>query len=294
MEEVIDKIPIIDCHSHLIYSDKLSYPWMNTYPFSLLKKQQEESHYKIDQSSLPIKSLIFMEVGAENSLDETKFIENLSDQNNTIISGIIANYPMKKDKNYLIDYLEKISHNKLVGVRYLLQTTKDNNTYLENDFSEKLQILKRYSLPFHICIYQNQLPNAVKLVERHPDILFFLDHLGKPFEGCENFEFWKDNIKKLSRMDNLYMKLSPGFCYPDNYLNRSEPYIEYIVNNFKNEKMLVGSDYGCGSGNVSFAEWMDLVKKVMLRLKLNQEEVENIFYKNAEKVYNLNNRRTKF
>jgi len=286
----IDKIPIIDCHAHLLFPEKLTYPWMQNLPYTLLIPKLTENEYKNDQKNLPIKGLIFMEACPSDCLEEAKILENLSNEKDSIIIGIITGIPMKTDSNSIKDYLKKIAHNKLVGVRNLLKTDKMDRFYLEKEYSEKLQLLKENNLPFHIGNNQYQLTDILKFVKSNPDITFLIDHLGNPFEpDGEKFNFWQENIDSLATCDNLVMmKISPGYCYPNNHLDKSGPYIEHVIKKFGSKRLVVGSDYGHGSGCVKFEDWINLIRNVMIDLKLSQEDVENIFYRNAERIYNLN------
>jgi len=298
----INKIPIVDTHAHLFYSNQIDYPWMKLKDFQSLKRPLTEDDYRKDQASLPIIAMLFMETNIPEIEEETKLILKLSNEKDSIITGIISGILMKKDFSYVASYLEKIQHKKLLGIRYLVKNISDptDTFFLQNDFKEKLKLLKKYKLPFMIGCLPFQLPDVIKLIEANPDIQFHLDHLGNamdnhPFVDIPgNFEAWKDNVKTLSTFSNLVMKISPGYNFPRNHLHESEPYIEFVIQTFKNERIMVGSDYGHGSGNVSFVEWMDLVKKVLIKMKAKKEEVENIFYKNAEREYSLSLNNSKF
>ena len=58
--------------------------------------------YKNEQKNLPISKVIFMETNISQFLEETLFIESISDQKDTILSGIVCHIPMKEDIKKLI------------------------------------------------------------------------------------------------------------------------------------------------------------------------------------------------
>ncbi len=72
-------------------------------------------------------------------LQEAKIVQEISENKGSKIGGVIPHIPMKNDVEYIVEYLNKIQHKKLVGVRYLLKfLDKGDLFYLEDSFSEKL------------------------------------------------------------------------------------------------------------------------------------------------------------
>ena len=124
-----------------------------------------------------------METNLENCLEESKFIEDISDKEGTILTGIIAGFPGKKDLDVLKKYLADIKHKKLVGVRYLVKNIEHENDtfFLSSEFQEKLKVLAEHKLGFCLGLIQPQLPDMVKLVQSNPDVTFYVDHLASPF-----------------------------------------------------------------------------------------------------------------
>ena len=287
--ENFSNIPILDTHAHLIFPDKIEYLWKDALPEMNVEKN--EKMYFEKYKSLPIKGLIFMEVASATYLEEAKLLENLSEINDSKIKGIIAHVPMDKDINYIEQYLLDIGHKKLVGVRYLIQTFEKVNgdipEFNKPHFYEKLKLFEQKSLPFHIGIYQEQLPYAIQLVKDNKNIKFLIDHLGKPFNGGEDYQFWAENVRILSGFPNVIMKLTAGFNYPQNFLAKSSPYIEYCVDCFGDKRLIIGSDAGFGDTKVIFDDWVEELLKVFVRKNLSYNQVENILFKNAEEIYSI-------
>ena len=51
---------------------------------------------------------------------------------------------------------------------------------LRDDFNAGVRALKRFGLVYDILIFARHLPQTAAFVDRHPEQVFVLDHLGKP------------------------------------------------------------------------------------------------------------------
>lgn len=284
------KIPIIDSHVHLIYPDLLKYNWEVPHP--RLNQLRTEERYLAENKNLNIKGYLFMEVDAIDFEKETAIIRDLMKAEGSKMLGIIPLVPMHYSFEEMVEFLDRINSKEIVGVRYRIQTSEkvpegQAPTYLSEDFYKKLAHISKIGLPFHLAIHQVQFPYALKLVEENPNTLFLLDHLGKPFIDGEDFDFWSNNLKEMSKFKNVICKISPGFNFPDNFFELSKRYIDYAIEVFDNDKLVVGSDNGAGTINVSFEDWMKMVFEVFEERKLSQSDAENILFKNMEKIYKL-------
>ena len=83
-------------------------------------------------------------------------------------------------------------------------------------------LLARHGLTMDLCVRQHQLDEVVELVDLCPDVLFVLDHLGKPRVTAEDFAPWAESLTRLAGVPNVRCKLSgllseapPGPTYYD-------------------------------------------------------------------------------
>ena len=79
-------------------------------------------------------------------------------------------------------------------MRHVLQDEADEQYIAREDFNRGVSILKEFNLAFDILIFERQLPSAMRFVDRHPEQVFVLDHLGKPKIKAGEREPWAKNL----------------------------------------------------------------------------------------------------
>lgn len=291
-EEPLLVFPIVDTHVHLIYPSVLQYNWQKEFP-ELLNERSQTTYLK-EYPTLNVKAMIFMEVDARNPQEELAHLQVLAKSPGSLIKGIVCHIDLSGSIDKVKDFLNKVPLEKVVGFRYLLQDLNEKNTiaYLQDEFLQKVCLCTQENRSFHLTIHQNQMRNVIEFMKRIPKTCkIVLDHLGKPFFDTEkSFEEWKENMLLLKNYENLYFKISPGFCFPTNYFGVCQKYLEFIVDNFLDERVFVGSDYGFAASYVAFDKWIELFLQILKRKNVADDKILNIFYKNAEAFYQLYNK----
>ena len=75
-------------------------------------------------------------------------------------------------------------------------------------FNRGLEQLTRLDLTYDVLIYAHQLPEATRLVDRHPEQRFVLDHGAKPPIAKGEIMPWREDLQDLARRPNVTCKLS--------------------------------------------------------------------------------------
>src|SRR6202007_1503507 len=121
-------------------------------------------------------------------LDETRHLLALADQSDNPLEGIVA--CGRPESGDFKSYLDKIAgHRRLKGIRRVLHTQPDEMgqgvTFINN-----VAALSSYGLSFDICVLARQLPIAIKLISKCPDVVFVLDHCGVPQVKEKKLDPW--------------------------------------------------------------------------------------------------------
>lgn len=282
---------IIDTHIHLFDLNKFNYPWLDLFP--QLKKNFLISDYFDTTKRFDIESIIFIEANVhETQLKEEIYYFTEICKKMSIPGGIICSIDIFNDNFY--SSVEEIKKNPYIkGVRYVLHM--DNippKTCLKKEFIERVQYLGEQNLIFEICARMNELDDIYKLVKASPNTKFILNHMGnidpnlfskKSKDSLKLIESWKKNMKDLASLENLYCKISGLYINQDIDINICKKIVEFCIDVFSEEKLIVGSNYPVSQEFFELNLWFDFL--ISLLDNYSKELKEKILFKNANKLY---------
>jgi predicted TIM-barrel fold metal-dependent hydrolase len=138
--------PIIDTHLHLIYQDRLRYPWLASAP--KIDRDFPLQEYLGEARALGIEAALHMEVdvAAEDQEAETAFVTGLG---SPVIGAIASCRPESADFPAALD---RLAVNRQVrGLRRILHQSPDG-LGLAPLFAENLRRLAEHDLSFDLCV----------------------------------------------------------------------------------------------------------------------------------------------
>ena len=274
---------IIDSHQHFWNFNQKEFDWIND-EMGHIKRSFLPKDLKNTISDTYVEGVI--SVQARQSLQETQWLLQLASENE-FIKGIIGWIPLSQ--NNVSELLSDLNKNPLLkGVRHVIQGEPDPRFILGKNFNNGISQLKKFGLVYDILILSHQLTNAIQFVDQHPDQLFVLDHIAKPEIKINEIQIWEGKIKELAQRENVSCKLS-GMVTEADFTNWTEdqlkPYFDVVLEAFGPGRILFGSDWPVCLVATSYKAWMDLVKKWISELSINEQE--QILGKNAISIYNL-------
>ena len=149
-------------------------------------------------------------------------------------------------------------------------------------------MLKRFDLTYDILIYPNQLPAAIELVTRIPDQRFVLDHIAKPFIRDGTISPWRERIRELARLTNVWCKLS-GMITEADHANWKpsdfNPYLDLIFEEFGVNRLMFGSDWPVCLLAGSYEQVHALIRNYAVQM--SAEERNRLFGENASRFYGV-------
>lgn len=234
---------IFDTHLHLIYLNKLSYPWL--VDFAALHKDSTYDSYARVARRVGISGALHMEVDvAEEHIEaETAMIGELMSSHDCLLRGAIS--ACRPESETFPQFLEKQKANPTVkGFRRVLHVVPDvlSTTAV---FRNNIKRLSGTGLTFDLCVLPAQLPLAIELVDHCPDVVFVLDHCGVPDVAAQTLTPWSDNIRSLAKRDNVVAKISGVVAYGnvDSWsLTDIRPFVETTIDAFGWSRVIWGSD----------------------------------------------------
>jgi L-fuconolactonase len=273
----------IDAHHHLWQYSPQEYGWISD-SMSVLRRNFLPDDLRREIASVGIEGVV--SVQARQTLAETDWLLDLADRNE-FIRGVVGWVPLVSES--VRRDLERYSGRaKLKAVRHVLQDEPDDNYMLREDFNRGLRMLKGFGLRYDILIFERHLPQAIELVDLHPDQVFILDHIAKPRIRDNALLPWRDNLRELARRKNVFCKLSGIVTEADHRTwtpQQLRPYMEAALDAFGARRLMFGSDWPVCLLACGYRRWHDIVKD--FASKLTPEEQERLFGETATEAYGL-------
>ncbi|RYD40218.1 MAG: amidohydrolase, partial [Verrucomicrobiaceae bacterium] len=188
---------MIDSHHHLWQYSPAEYPWIP--PDSALARDYGVAELEASANAAGVDATVVVQ--ARQTITESEWLLSLADASERI-AGVVGWVPLVEES--VGDALAILAaHHKFKGVRHVLQD-EPNSYFLRDDFHRGLASLPDLDLRYDLLIFQHQLPVAIELVDRQPELGIVLDHLAKPeiYEGKID-PAWKSGMTELARRDNL-------------------------------------------------------------------------------------------
>lgn len=239
--------------------------------------------------SADVSKFIFVECGCEPAqrLAEVDWISNLT-KSEPRLKGIVAHASLERG-DVAREELEMLASRPLVkGVRRNLQSEPEPEFCLRPEFLAGVRLLAEFGFTFDLCLRHQQLPQATELARRVPEVIFILDHLGKPDVRNKTFQPWANDLKAFAVLPNVVVKIS-GLTTEADWRNWQpsdlKPYLNHALESFGSQQLLFGSDWPVMSLATHYQHWLETVQT---QLPISKEsDWLKLFQTNAERVYRV-------
>ncbi|WP_082036024.1 amidohydrolase family protein [Pedobacter lusitanus] len=278
---------IIDTHIHIWDLQQARYSWLEN-DQSLLNR-----NYCLDELT-EIKGTVHITHGllvqAANNFEDTDWML-LNVEKYDWITGVVGWVPLTDPVATTIALQEKYLRNPyFVGVRHLIHTEPDPYWLLQETVIRSLKILAAHQLTYDVVgIKAAHLMAAIIVSVKVPELKIVLDHLNQPpIATKERFGIWGELMKEAAKNPNLYVKISglsstygSSVCWTEQDL---KPYIIYILELFGPDRCFCGGDWPVCLLNTTYEKNWQIYQQILTDI-LTPEELEKVFWQNAEKFY---------
>jgi L-fuconolactonase len=259
----------IDAHQHFWRYNATEFDWMDDSMAAIRR-----DFLPADLAATGIDGTVAVQ--ARQSVAETEWLLQLADRH-PFIKGVVGWLPLASPR------LMIPSHPKLKGVRHVAQAEPDG--FLDGaDFNRGVSRLKHFKLVYDILVFERQLPEATRFVDRHPQQVFVLDHVAKPRIKDNRLEPWATHIRELAKRPNVFCKLS-GMVTEADHRNWTEtqlrPYFDVVLEAFGPRRLMYGSDWPVCLVACDYARWQRIVAE------WSATERDRILAGTAMEVYRL-------
>ncbi len=273
---------IIDTHLHLVYPDRLTYPWLSGAP--AINRPWPAQTYWAEAKSLGIEEALHMEVDvAEGDIEaETGFVLGLPG----VTGAIAACRPEHPDFPQQLERLLAIGQGRIKGLRRILHEIDDSISQ-DQLFADNLRLLAKHNLTFDLCLRADQLHLGVALAQKLPEVTFVLDHCGNPDINGVGLDPWRQDLTAIAALPNVNGKVSGvvNHCDPDWTTETLRPYVEHVIDSFGWDRVVFGSDYPVVTKTGTLTRWVEALREIVS--PESQDNQQKLFAANAERIYRI-------
>lgn len=273
----------IDAHQHFWLYNEKEFAWIND-DMSELKRDFSPEDLKVLLKSIHFDGSIVVQ--ARQSLDETRWLLELA-QKYDFIKGVVGWVDLCSPD--VTKQLKQFANNPfLKGVRHVIHDEADDQFMLSEEFQRGISVLNDFNLTYDLLLFPKHIPYALQLIEKFPEQLFVLDHIGKPDIKNKEISFWKENLTKLAEYKNVYVKVS-GMVTEADWKNwRKEDfkvYLDIVFNAFGPERVMIGSDWPVCTVSESYESVMGIVLDYVKQFASGYES--QILGENCSRFYSI-------
>lgn len=273
---------IVDTHCHLIYRDRLHYPWLADVP--ALDRDFTLDDYLPQARAAGITDILHMEVDvAEADLAAE------ADFTATIGRGVVGTISgCRPESEGFAAHVERVTQDARVrGFRRVLHTQPDDiaETPL---FEANLRRLSGTGLTFDFCVLPRQIPMALRLARACPEVQFVLDHCGVPKVKDSEMTPWCENVSAIAALPNVACKLSGIVAYADPAgwtVEHLRPYADHVLDCFGADRVVWGSDWPVCTLTADLGRWMAATQTLLSGA--SEAEQARVMGLNALRIYRL-------
>jgi L-fuconolactonase len=249
-------VPVIDAHHHLWRYTAAEYGWIDD-SMAALRRDFLPGDLLTEMQAAGVDTAIAVQ--ARQTLEETAWLLELAGKY-SFIEGVVGWAPLAEPG--LTGFLEKYGGAaKLVGLRHVVQAEPAG--FLDGPaFNQGIARLLGTGLVYDVLIFERQLEEATRFVDRHPRQSFVLDHIAKPRIAERAIDPWRRQIQELARRPNVVCKVSgmvteAGPGWTDESLR---PYFDTVVEAFGPGRLMAGSDWPVCLAASGYAQWWQVLR----------------------------------
>ena len=284
--------PIIDTHLHIWDHSRLKYSAVEGSP--LFSKNFHVEDYRRDLGPVEVEAMVFLECYADfgpergQYLEEIAFVEEEA-KRDPGIKAIVPMAPLEWGARVEPMLAEMKTHPTVRGIRRIVEFDADPRALtLSESFIEGVNLLEKFGFHFEINVNHTQMDIVREFVKHIPNVKMILDHCGKPGIKEGALAQYRDDIKELSKVPNLWIKLSDLPVEAD-FKTWTEadlrPYIDATFENFGFDRTIYAGDWPICLQATTLPRWVDVLDRALAGV--SERDRRKFYRDNANNFYRL-------
>ncbi|MFF4503380.1 amidohydrolase family protein [Streptomyces sp. NPDC001401] len=154
----------------------------------------------------------------------------------------------------------------LRSLRHLVQGETDPHWLQRPDVERGLAAVAERGLGYDVLIRSHQLPQAIRLAERLPELPLVLDHAGKPPIVRRELTDWAQQLRMLARHPQARCKVSGLITEADHEkwtVEDIRPVWDVLLSAFGPDRLMFGSDWPVANLAGGWNRWAATVEELL-------------------------------
>jgi L-fuconolactonase len=280
-------VRIVDAHHHLWDLGVRDQDWITGPALAPLLRDFLLGDYQpVAEAHGVAASVVVQTVTVPGETPELLALAGASD----LIAGVVgwADLTVPDVADRIAALKERPGGGKLVGLRHQVQSEPDPDWLTQPDVLRGLTAVAHAGLVYDLVITAGQLGASARAAAAVPDLVFVLDHLGKPPIASGRTEPWARDLRGLAALPNTSAKLS-GLVTEADWRRWQvadlRPYAEIALDAFGPARIMFGSDWPVCTLAASYPAVLAAARD--LTAGLSPAEREAVFAGTATSVYGL-------
>ena len=280
-------MPIVDAHHHLWDLGVRDQDWITGAALAPLRRDFLLGDYLPEARAAGVTaSVVVQTVTVPGETPELLALAATSD----LIAGVVgwADLTAPGLADRIAALVAMPGGDKLVGLRHQVQNEPDPQWLTRADVVRGLAAIADAGLAYDLVITPGQLGQAARAAAAVPDLLFVLDHLGKPPIASGRTQPWAEDLRRLAALPNTACKLSGLVTEADWHrwkVDDLRPYVEEALDAFGPARTMFGSDWPVCTLAAGYGDVLKAARD--LTGQLTPAERAAVFAGTATSVYRL-------
>ncbi|MEU6352334.1 amidohydrolase family protein [Streptomyces sp. NPDC047072] len=240
---------LVDAHHHLWDLDRRPQPWLDEPGHEPIRRTFGRADLRA-AATRPIAGRRLTRtvvVQCVTSVPETRELLALAD-GDSLIGAVVGWVDLTSPA--IADVLDELRSGPggryLRAVRHLVQGESDPGWLQRPAVERGLRAVGERGLAYDVLIRDHQLPQAIRLAERLPQLPLVLDHAGKPSVRDGELAQWAARLRRLAAHPQVRCKVSGLITEADHdkwTVDDLRPVWDTLLTTFGAERLMFGSDW---------------------------------------------------
>jgi L-fuconolactonase len=277
---------IVDAHHHFWDPAQADYPWL-TEDLALIRRAFGPADLEPVLRANGVDASVLVQT--RSSLDETVEFLAIADAAG-FVRGVVGWVDLTDSgvADTIAALREQPGGKRLVGIRHQAHDEPDPDWLMRDDVVRGIEAVGRAGLAYDLLVRSRELPAALALARRLPDVRFVIDHVAKPPIASGELEPWASRLAPFLELEHVACKVS-GMVTEANWSAWTpadlQPYVDQVLEVFGSDRLLFGSDWPVCLLAASYDRVLNAARSTLATL--SDDDRGKVLGGSAARVYRL-------